>query len=193
MWFICWELPFLIEFAGGFIMLSRGEEECCDQSIIIGDIPAIRSSPKHSRWLTEWEWPHSYLRRPWKTKKFLFQSPNFDHRNWAKINTSLCCSNFAVVDHAVYSLWVGWCLFKSGILPLTLHKFIKSVSFSTFIRKTSRWAKSVPTAGEKHLLITLRTKIQVMVPRSPPPPPPHSTFDSRIHAVFWQNSRGHAC
>ena len=23
--------------------------------------------------------------------------------------------------------------------------------------------------------------------------PPHSTFDSRIHAVFWQNSRGHAC
>ena len=23
--------------------------------------------------------------------------------------------------------------------------------------------------------------------------PSHSTFDSRIHAVFWQNSRGHAC
>ena len=28
---------------------------------------------------------------------------------------------------------------------------------------------------------------------APPPPPPPSTFDSRIHAVFWQNSRGHAC
>ena len=125
---------------------------------------AIRSSPKHSCWLTEWEWPHSYLRRPWKTKKFLFQSPNFDHRNWTKINTSLCCSNFAVVDHAVYSLWVRWCLFKSGTLPLTLHKFIRSVSFLKFFRKTPRWAKSVPTAGEKPLLITLRTKIQVMVP-----------------------------
>ena len=67
--------------------------------------------PQDSCWLTEWEWPHSYLRRPWKTKKFLFQSPNFDHPNWAKINTSLCCSNFAAVDHAVHSLWVGWCLF----------------------------------------------------------------------------------
>ena len=48
MLFICQELPFLIEFAGGFIMLSRGEEKRCDQSIITGDILAIRSSPKHS-------------------------------------------------------------------------------------------------------------------------------------------------
>ena len=24
-------------------------------------------------------------------------------------------------------------------------------------------------------------------------PPPRSTFDSRIHDVFWQNSRGHDC
>ena len=62
------------------------------------------------------------------------------------------------------SLWVGWCLYKSRTLPLTLHKFIKAVSFLKFFRKTRRWAKSVPTAGENPLLITLRTKTQVMVP-----------------------------
>ena len=28
-------------------------------------------------------------------------------KNWAKINTSLHCSKFAVVHHVVYSLWVG--------------------------------------------------------------------------------------
>ena len=37
----------------------------------------------------------------------LFQNPNTDHRNWAKINTSLHCSKFAIVHHVVYSLWVG--------------------------------------------------------------------------------------
>ena len=76
----------------------------------------------------------------------------------------MCCSNFAVVDHVVYSLWVGWCLFRSGTLPLMLHKFIKTVSFQTFFRKTPRWAKPIPTAGENPLLITLWTKTQVMVP-----------------------------
>ena len=82
--------------------------------------------------LTYWRWPPIYPRRPWKSRKLLFQNPNIDHRNWAKINTSLHCSKFAVVHHVVYSLWVGWCLFKSGTLPLTLQKFIKIVYFSNF-------------------------------------------------------------
>ena len=77
--------------------------------------------------LAYWQWLPSYPRRPWKSRKLLFQNPNTDHRNWAKINTSLHCSKFAVVHHVVYSLWVGWCLFKSGTLPLTLQKFIKIV------------------------------------------------------------------
>ena len=74
----------------------------------------------------------------------------------AKINTSLHCSKFAVVHHVVYSLWVGWCLFKSGTLPLTLQKFIKIVYFSNFL--------TIPTAGENPLLMTLRTKLKYMVP-----------------------------
>ena len=54
-WFIniCWEWPLLIEFAGGFIMFFiRGNKERSDgDQSIIGDI-SIRSSPKHSGWLT---------------------------------------------------------------------------------------------------------------------------------------------
>ena len=95
-----------------------------------------------------WRWPPSYPRRPWKSRKLLFQNPNIDHRNWVKINTSLHCSKFAVVHHVVYSLWVGWCLFKSGTLPLTLQKFIKIVYFSNFLRKMPRRAKPIPTMGE---------------------------------------------
>ena len=53
-----------------------------------------------------------------KSGTLLFQNPTFDGRclsvwmGWAKINTSLHCSKFATVDHVVYSLWTGWCLFK---------------------------------------------------------------------------------
>ena len=57
----------------------RGKEKCSegdgDQSII-GDIP-IRSNPKH------YCWPLSYLRRPWKSRKLLFQNTSFYHRSWA--------------------------------------------------------------------------------------------------------------
>ena len=95
--------------------------------------------------LADWRWPPSYPKRPWKSGKLLFQNPNIDHRNWAKLNTSLRCSKFAIVDHVVYSLWVGWCLFKLGTLPLTLHKFNKIVYFSKFLRKTPRRAKPIPT------------------------------------------------
>ena len=156
MWQLCWFTYDLCvkngrsysQFLGGFIMFSRGKEKCSegdgDQSII-GDI-LIRSSPKH------YCWPLSYLRRPWKSRKLLFQNTNFDHRNWAKTNTSLCCSKLAVVDHVVYSLWVGWSLFKSGTLPLMSHKFIKVDSFSKLFRKTPRrakpGAKPFPTVDE---------------------------------------------
>ena len=83
-------------------------------------------------------------------------------KNWTKINTSLHCSKSAVVYHVVYSLWAGWCLFKSGTLPLTLQKFIKIVT--NFLRKVPRRAKPIPTAGENPLLMTLRTKLKYMVP-----------------------------
>ena len=118
-----------------------------------------------SRYEHRWNGDHLLTRgRPWKSRKLLFQNPNIDHRNWAKINTSLHSSKFAVVHHVVYSLWTGWCLFKSGTLPLTLQKFIKIVYFSNFLRKMPRRAKPIPTAGENPLLMTFRTKLKYMVP-----------------------------
>ena len=46
-----------------------------------------------------------------KCKKSLPQNPNFDHRN------SLSKSpHVAVVDHVVYSLWVGWCVSLNYIM-----------------------------------------------------------------------------
>ena len=64
----------------------------------------------------------------------------------------------------VYSLWVGWCLFKSGTLPLTLHKFIKIVYFSIFSRKTPRRAKPFQPRVKTLSWWLWERKLKYMVP-----------------------------
>ena len=54
-------------------------------------------------------------------------------------------------------------VFTSVLDTLPLHKFIEIVSFSKFFGKTSRRAEPIPTAGEKPLLINLRTKTEITV------------------------------
>ena len=74
--------------------------------LIIGDLPLFVQAQNLNG-------DHFSPEKALKSKKSLFQNPNFvteSHR--AKINTLSCCSKFYVVDHAVYSLLVGWCIFK---------------------------------------------------------------------------------
>ena len=160
MWFICWERPSVIEFAGGFIMFLKVKKNAV-KAITINNCGYPYSFKPKTLLLTDgdhfltWEGPE-------KVRSFYSKAPTLITETEQKVNTSSRCSNFAVVDHVVY--WVRWCLLKSGTLPLTLDKFIKTVSFPKFFRKTPRWAEPIPTAGENPLLITLRAKTQVMVP-----------------------------
>ena len=151
----------VITIRGWFYYFLRGKEKRIEgEQSIIGDIP-IRSSPKHSFWLTVTTFLPEKTLKKWQA---FIPKPQLSSQKLSKTNTSLRCSKFAVVDHVVHSLWAGWCLFKSGILPLTLHKFIKIDSFSKLFRKTPRRAEPLPIARENPLLTTLRTKTWVMVP-----------------------------
>ena len=92
---ICWEWPYSIEFAGGFIMFLWEVKTNAVKAIYQGyQRLGISRLVQAKNTLTYWRWPPSYPRRPWKSRKLLFQNPNTDHRNWAKINTSLRCSKF---------------------------------------------------------------------------------------------------
>ena len=127
---ICWEWPFLIEFAGGFIMFLRWRQTQWRRSI------------------NNWGYPD-----PFKPKILLLTDGD-------RLLTRKDLENVGSFHSKtpIYSLWVWWCFFKSGTLPLTLHKFNKIVYFSKFLRKTPRRAKPILTAGENPLLMTLRTK-----------------------------------
>ena len=87
-----------------YYVFIRGKDKHSEGDLsrlsIIGDIP-IRSSQKDSHFT---DGDHLLTREgPEKSEAFI----HIDHRNWAKINTSLHRSKFATVHHVVSSLWVG--------------------------------------------------------------------------------------
>ena len=128
-------------------MFLRGKEKHSegDQSINgPGDIP-VRPSPKHSCWLTVTTFlPEKAL----KKEEVFIPKPQLWSQKMSKNKHILALLTFCCSWSHCLSLWVLWCLFKSGTLPLTLHNFIKTVSVPKLFRKTpSVWLKFLLGGG----------------------------------------------